>query len=86
MSRPRAWQAVLCAGMAIEGDRLQRPPAGYRADHSFIEDLKLKDFVTSVTFTEQQICSPAFLRSNAAACCRLTPLVKFLAQALDLAW
>ena len=70
----------------LEGYRLARPPKGFAADHPLIEDLKLKDFVTTEQFSEQQVCSPEFLKNFAATCKRMLPLNEFLSKALRLPW
>jgi uncharacterized protein (DUF2461 family) len=46
----------------LEGDSLARPPRGFDCDHRFINDLKMKDFVTSIAFTEEKVCGQKFLR------------------------
>ena len=66
----------------LEGDSLARPPRGFDCDHRFIDDLKMKDFVTSIAFTEEQVCGQKFMRDFAAACRKMSPLVEFIAGAL----
>jgi hypothetical protein len=39
--------------------------------------LKMKDFVTSIAFSEEQVCSRTFLRDFTAACRKMSPLVEF---------
>ena len=84
--RPDEWQAVRRSKLPIEGDRLAKPPRGFDPDHRFIEDLKLKDFVTSRTLSEKQVCNPRFILDFAAGCRAMTPLMRFLVEALDLDW
>ena len=84
--RPGAWQAVRRRKLPIEGERLSRPPRGYNPTHPSIEDLKLKDFITRVTFSDAAVCSPRFPVVFVRACTTMSPLVKFLADALKLAW
>ena len=52
-------------------------PRGFDCQHSFIEDSKMKDFVSSIPFTEKQICGQGFLRAFTAACAAMSPLVEF---------
>ena len=66
----------------MEDDRLSRPPRGFPADDPLVEDLKQKDFVTSVAFTEAEVCRAGFLADFAAECRRMSPLVRFLCKAL----
>jgi uncharacterized protein (TIGR02453 family) len=81
--KPRAWSAAV-SGITLEGDSLKRPPAGYRADHPHIADLKRKDFYVMTRFTEAEACAPDFLEGYLSACRRALPLNRFLCTALDL--
>ena len=83
VSGPDEWQGVRKA-VKVEGDRLSRPPKGFDPDHKFIEDLKLKDFVFSVRFTDEQICRPRFLIDVANGCRKGSPLMRFLNSAIGL--
>jgi uncharacterized protein (TIGR02453 family) len=78
--------AALRRRVSLEGEKLARPPKGFDCEHPFIEDLKHKDFITSVTFSEKQVCQPRFILDFTAACKQMGPLVKFLAEALGLPW
>lgn len=49
-----------------------------------IEDIKRKDFVTSVRLGDGEVCSP--LSRFAAACKKVSPLVAFLTRAVGLRW
>ncbi len=80
------WKAVQKAKLPIEGGALKRPPRGFAPDHPFIEDLKRTDFVTSLRFTDRELCAPSFLTGFTAACRKMSPLVKFVSNALGLAW
>ncbi len=66
----------------LEGDKLSRPPKGFPPSHPLIDDLKYKDFICSVAFTDKQVCSPKFLRDFTAACKEMQPLVEFTTKAL----
>src|SRR5215813_766227 len=70
--------------LELEGDKLSRPPRGFDCQHPFIEDLKMKDFVVSVPFTEGQICGSNFLRDFTSACRKMSPLAEFTTKALGL--
>lgn len=83
VARPEAWKKVV-RGLELEGDALSRPPRGYPADHPLLEDLKRKDFLASVAFTDSQVCGARFMADFLAACRKLSPLVGFLSQALGL--
>ena len=82
----KGWAAVKRAGLAIEGDRLTRAPAGFDPSHRFIEDLRQKDFYTLTTFTEDDACAPDFLDRYLDSCRTAAPLVGFLARAMGLMW
>jgi uncharacterized protein (TIGR02453 family) len=84
--RPGAWQAVLRRRLPIDGDRLSRPPRGYDPTHRYIEDLKLKDFITRVPFPDAAVCGPRFPSAFVRACTTMSPLMEFLTKALNLAW
>lgn len=68
----------------LEGDKLSRPPKGFDANHRFIDDLKFKDFVSSVELREEQVCGANFSREFFNACKSMLPLVEFTTQALGL--
>jgi uncharacterized protein (TIGR02453 family) len=83
VGQPEQWKKVT-RKLELEGESLTRPPKGFASDHELIEDLKRKDFVTSVALTEEQVCGPAFMKEFTAICRRMTPLVEFTARALGL--
>ena len=70
--------------LILEGDKLSRPPRGFDASHPFIDDLKMKDFVTSVPLSEEQICSAKLMRDFVSSCRKMSPLVEFTTKALGL--
>jgi uncharacterized protein (TIGR02453 family) len=80
------WKALRKAKLPIEGGALKRPPRGFAPDHPFLEDLKRTDFVTSLRFTDREIIAPSFLTDFTAACKKMSPLVKFVSQAMRLEW
>jgi len=77
------WTAIR-KKLELEGDTLAKPPRGFDPEHPCIDDLKMKDYVTSITFTEEQVCSQKFLRDFVAACRKMSPLVEFTTRALGL--
>lgn len=83
---PKDWKAVLETGLAMEGDKLTRPPQGYDPEHPLIEHLKYKDFYTMTTFTQSEVCAPDFMDRYTEACCAASPLVAFLTNAVGLRW
>ena len=83
MQEPKRW-AVIRKKLELEGDSLAKAPRGFDPQHRFIDDLKMKDFVTSIAFSEAEVCSQKFLRDFAAACRKMSPLVEFTTRALGL--
>src|SRR6516164_4849512 len=80
---PDRWAGVR-EKLELEGDRLARPPRGFDPNHPFIDDLKMKDFVSSVVLTEEQICSNKLMRDFVSACRTMSSLVEFTTKALGL--
>ena len=81
MREPEQWAAIR-KKLVLEGDSLARPPRGFDCGHRFIDDLKMKNFVTSIAFSEEEVCGQRFLRDFAAACRKMSPLVEFTTRAL----
>ncbi len=72
------------AGLELDGESLSRPPRGYPPTHPLIEDLKRKDFVASIAFTDAEVCGSRSLGAFVSACRQMRPLVEFLCKALKL--
>ncbi len=68
------------------GDSLVRPPKGIAADHPLVEDLKRKDFVVSRRLTEAEVTSPRFVADFAEMCTQVAPFMRFLCNALGVAF
>jgi uncharacterized protein (TIGR02453 family) len=67
----------------LGGDSLKRPPAGFDADHPFIDDLKRKDYFGWMQLTEETVTAPGFLAEYERVCKDAWPLVRFLCDAVD---
>jgi uncharacterized protein (TIGR02453 family) len=80
------WKAIKRSKLPVEGGSLKRPPRGYAPEHPFIEDLKRTDFVTAVPLTPKELSNKSFISDFHAHCTRMSPLVKFVTQALRLPW
>jgi uncharacterized protein (TIGR02453 family) len=80
------WRALRKSKLPIEGGSLKRPPRGFPADHRYLEDLKRTDFVTSIRLDDAQLRSPKFTSDFAAACKKMSPMVRFATRALHLPW
>ena len=83
VGQPEQWKKAT-RKLELEGEKLTRPPKGFCSEHPLIEDLKRKDFVTSVALTEEQVCGPKFMKEFTAACRNMSPLVEFTTKALRL--
>lgn len=86
VQRSKEWQAIRRSKLEVHGDSLTRPPKGFDPDHPFVEDLKLKDFITSDTYTEEEVCDPKFIMEFANTCRKMSPLVRFVTTSLGLEW
>ena len=80
-----AWTRVTTARAFTEtfelsGDSLKRPPRGYEADHPLVEDLKRKDFIALMSFSEAEVVKSDFLDWFAGIARRGAPLVEFLSR------
>jgi uncharacterized protein (TIGR02453 family) len=80
------WKAFKKSKLPIEGGSLKRPPKGYAADHPAIDDLKRTDLVASVALTDKEVCAPDFISSFVGTCRTITPITRFVARALGMAW
>lgn len=86
VARTKEWKVVRSRlDLAAEG-ALKRAPKGFEPSHPFVEDLKLKHFVTSVSLTPSEICSPKLMDRFIAECKSMTPLMKFLSSAVGVPW
>ena len=83
---PRGWKAASHAGLSHDEATLKRPPRGFDPEHPLIDDLKRLSFTTGAEFTERQACAQDFSTRYVAACARATPLMRFLAKAMGLAF
>lgn len=84
VAKPAAWKNLRKPGLEIEGEALKRVPQGFDPSHPWAEDLKLKDFYITSSFTDAQVLHADFLGRVTGACQQAAPLVAFLCKALDL--
>jgi uncharacterized protein (TIGR02453 family) len=83
---PKEWAAVVRRGLEIDGDTLQRVPAGFPPNHRFVADLKRTDHYVMRTFSARTVSGRDFLDVYTAECERVAPLLAFLTKALGLRW
>lgn len=91
VDNPAAWKRAVSGRRfrefcTLQGESLLRPPRGFDPKHALIEDLKRKDFLAVRQFTQAEVCSADFLALYTGICRSMAPLMKFLTQALQLAW
>lgn len=66
----------------LEGEKLQRIPKGYPADHPMGEWLKYKQFFVGTSWPEKKCFKAEFVTDVARAFEAATPLIRFLNEAL----
>jgi uncharacterized protein (TIGR02453 family) len=77
------WRAAV-QGLVLSGASLKKVPAGFAPDHACADDLKRKDFISVVPFSEAQAMAPDFVDQFATAMRRAAPLQRFLCEAIGL--
>ena len=85
-AKPERWFAVrdekkFAAHWALAGDSLTRPPRGYAADHTAIEDLKRKDFIGLAELSFAEATGPGLVKLATERFAAAAPLMKFLCDA-----
>lgn len=65
-------------------EALKKPPRGVSADHPHVEDLKLKSFAVSCSYSDAEVLAPDFMARFAATCQAGAPLAEYLCRALGL--
>jgi uncharacterized protein (TIGR02453 family) len=70
--------------LALGGESLSRPPSGFDPKHELIDDIKRKDFVASVEFSDADATSPRLKPLLIDAFKGVAPMVDYLCAALDL--
>ena len=70
----------------LAGESLKTAPKGYPSDHPLIEDLRRKDFIAAQELSVQEALDPAFLEQTAEAFRASAPYIKFICDALGVAF
>ena len=91
VANPGRWKSIVnneefISMYELEGESLKRPPRGIAPDHPLIDQLKLKSFVATTNFTEEDACSPDFIDVYANACEIASPFTGFLTTSVGLDW
>jgi len=81
VERSKEWGKVR-SGFALIGETLKRPPAGYRAEHPLIEDLKRKDFAAVLPVSEEEVLGARLEKVLIGRFKKIAPFVSFLDAAL----
>lgn len=90
---PGRWRAIQRApaftevlGGLHDAGSLKNAPRGYPGDHPCLEDLKRKSLFAFARCTEAQVCADDFPERVTEAFEALSPLMKFMVNALGLDW
>ncbi|MCA1708880.1 MAG: DUF2461 domain-containing protein [Actinobacteria bacterium] len=83
--RPDEWQRVR-RSLDHPEDALKRPPRGFDPDHPMIEDIKRKSFTASTRLSQKQVLAPDLMTTFLSGCREIAPLMRFLANAVDVPW
>jgi uncharacterized protein (TIGR02453 family) len=84
-AKPTEWRKA-SGDLDEDEGALKRPPRGFDPAHPMIEDLKRKTFTGSLRVSDGQLKSDDAVTTFVATCKELTPLVRFLAKAVDAPW
>ena len=77
-----AFKKTFAAGIE-KNDTLMRPPKGYNDDNPALEFLKLKSFIASRSFTEEEVMQKDYVKQVAASFKAVKPMIDFINGALD---
>jgi len=89
--QPPAWVAArddasFTKRWRLAGDSLKRPPRGFDPDHPAIEDIKRTDFIAVMDLPEADLVRPDLAKRTADAYAATAPLMKFLCEAVGVAY
>ena len=91
VDHPERWEAIVeeevfASEFDLEGESLKRAPRGFDPNHPHIEYLKLKSFVATARFADEETLAPDFIDLYADACRVAAPFTGFLTNAVGLDW
>jgi len=89
VSRTEDWKKAVLGrafgmGCGMAGESLKRPPPGFDPQHPFIDDIKRKDFATSVPLEDKDLLRSDPVDSILEGYRSIVPFVRFVTQALGL--
>ncbi|HEX2421046.1 MAG TPA: TIGR02453 family protein [Acidimicrobiia bacterium] len=70
----------------LDGESLQKPPQGFDPEHPLVEDLKRKDFIAGARLPDRMVTAETFLTDYAALVRASVPYMRFLTEAMNLAF
>ena len=70
----------------LDGESLQKPPQGFDPEHPLVEDLKRKDFIAGARLPDRLVIADTFLTDYAALVRAAVPYMRFLTEAMSLAF
>ncbi|HJR87953.1 MAG TPA: DUF2461 domain-containing protein [Acidimicrobiia bacterium] len=71
---------------SLDGESLQKAPQGFDPAHPLVEDLKRKDFIAGARLPDRMVTSDTFLTEYAALAKASVPYMRFLTEAMSLAF
>jgi uncharacterized protein (TIGR02453 family) len=89
VERTSEWKKVVSGrsfrmGCGMAGESLKRPPPGFDPAHPFIEDLKRKDFATSVPLKDSDLVGKNASDAVFEGLKSVAPFIRFVTEALGL--
>ena len=88
---PESWIAAsrtdaFVADWRLTGESLKRPPRGFDKAHPLLEDLKRKDFIAVIELEDEAVFEADFLHRFAGLCRSSAPLMRWLCDAVEVAF
>jgi uncharacterized protein (TIGR02453 family) len=83
-----AWQKLLADKMLVKtfekmrGEQVRSTPRGFAKDHPAIELLRYKQFLFKYEFSDQEVCSPDFVRTVDNIFQKMRPFLNFMSDVL----
>ncbi|MGH8925221.1 MAG: DUF2461 domain-containing protein [Acidimicrobiia bacterium] len=69
-----------------DGESLAKPPQGFDPEHPLVDDLKRKDFIAGARLADKTVTSDSFLKDYVALTKASVPYMRFLTEAVNLAF
>lgn len=90
-AEPAVWKKVVAGKgfgehFTLHGDQLKRVPRGHDPEHELADMLRYKDVLGLASFTQKDVTAPGFVDVFAQRCKEGAPLVKFVSEAIGVAF